>query len=475
MTKACSISLVLLAAGAVLVVGDTTTKNNDDKNGNFEDIMSVRRLVSSPNNHSNNDNKHLRYLKTPKEEYAAGPDGCIFSVPKNRGAVIGTIDVGNNQGDEDQDSPSFRFDSMVVFGDSLSDIGTRKFFPPCNQPSSVTKVYCNNPRTSDGPLLVDYVAAYFHVAPLAVGFPGVAGAPTPVGGSNYARSGAVARNSLGATDTAPHFSDQILNYQVAAGLVPSPVPGFTANLEAPTQRRLHVVWFGSNDVQDAVVTYVKNALSASTPPAITPAQLLGAGFLGIQAQLTALLAMPNVCNVLVVGPIDASLVPSLVLLDPVYKALVNVDILTTTRRYCQDFNDQLESLIATAYAAPFQAKCTSGYKNTNNNHGFGIKFVHTVNLMDAAFPNYPVEDRSRSCNTRFRTSATTCLSTAGPPSFLPIRLDNSDGICTNPVAPNLGLKCDCRGYLFYDEIHLSGEFHQAFFEKVLVESLLQNE
>ncbi|KAL7556449.1 hypothetical protein ACA910_010888 [Epithemia clementina (nom. ined.)] len=392
----------------------------------------------------------------------AGPDGCVFNVPPNRN---GGGKSGGKKGKQHMPSGG-RFDSMVVFGDSLSDIGTRKFFSPCNQPSSVTMVYCNNPRTSDGPLLVDYLAAHFNVGPLQVGFPDEAGAQTPVGGSNFARSGATGRNALAETDTAPHFSEQVQNYKAATGQVT--VPGFHPNLDPPTKRRLHVVWFGSNDVQDAVVTYVNNAVS--TPSSLTPQVLLQAGLAGVQAQLNNLLAMPNVCNMLVLGPFDVSLTPSLNLLGPIYAAAANLEILRFSRAYTESFNDQLQALIATSFVTPFQEKCSD-----NRHHGFGIQFVHTVDFMDVAFPNYSEGDATRSCNARFRTSGSTCLATPGPPFFVPIDIvNNTDGICSNPVAPNLGLECDCRGYLFYDEIHLSSEFHQKFFQSVLVNSLQQN-
>ncbi|KAL7565837.1 hypothetical protein ACA910_007397 [Epithemia clementina (nom. ined.)] len=452
MKTAISVSLLLAAAvaisGVVLVGGTATSLTGDeeidDKN------KSVYRNRSS---NINKINKNLRHLKSAKEKSVVGPRGsCIFDVPTKRRDVKPKKDDGKNKSKNNKEkSPSYRFDSMVAFGDSFTDGGTRAYFPPCLNNNFV---FCNNPRVGDGPLFADYLAAYFNVAPLEVGFTGLPAIKTPPGGSNFARSGAYGRNlnSLfgDSTPSTGHFSDQIENYKAAIGL--NTVPGFKGNLDLPTKRRLHLVWFGSNDNIFALLLRIRGASDAAQKA------VLAAGVAGIKEQFQELYEMDNVCNVLVLGAHDGSRVQAGVLLDPAYKGL---NILNTALEYNVQFNKDLDTMIATDFKEKFHKKCRG------NDRGFGIQFVDAVDIMKEAFPlkKYPRE--APSCNRRNRTSKNECDKAAG--QFLSLvptsNRTESDGLCTNPVYP--GKTCDCSGLLLYDELQMSGEFHKKFFQQVV--------
>ncbi|KAL7559557.1 hypothetical protein ACA910_009958 [Epithemia clementina (nom. ined.)] len=408
---------------------------------------------------------------------------------------------------------------MVVFGDSLSDIGTRQFFPPCQQGSDVTGVHCFRYRTTNGPLLVDYLAAYYNLSPLLqVGFPGVPYATVERGGSNFARSAAVARSPLGAGTDAT-FHSQVRNYKMAMGLQEPPAflaPGFAPNLSPSTPTRLHVVWFGSNDIQDAVVTFINNALLLQNQeqqaaagvegapvqqPPFTPQDLIDAGIQGMMNQLQDLLQLPNVCNVLVLGPIDASIVPSVVMIDAFFNLAFGMNVVQTARDYSEWFNDKLESRIITELMSPFQTKCqpttssSSGGNSQPHHQNFGITFLNTVNMMDTLFVKQPPPSNQKNnqqyfyaepslpCNIRFQTTGAQCSATMAKLSSTlssssssssssrtttaSIPIGHAVVVCPVPVVSNEGLDCDCGGSLFFDEIHPSGEFHQAIFPYVL--------
>ncbi|KAL7565839.1 hypothetical protein ACA910_007399 [Epithemia clementina (nom. ined.)] len=350
---------------------------------------------------------------------------------------------------------------MVAFGDSLTDGGTRAYFPQC---SNNINVFCNNPRVGDGPLLVDYLAANFNVGPLEVGFPGANAANPPElhprGGSNFARSGAFAREPItgipNVDQGTEHFSDQIKNYKAA--IIKK------GDLAPPTKSRLHVVWIGSNDYISALV--FRMLLLTNKIPDISVLRrpsLVSLGVAGIEKQLQELLDMDDVCDVLVLGPTDGSRVPVGVLLDskyPEYKEKYGATIVEDVRSICVDFNQQLDTMIATKFATKFHDKCRE------NNRGFGIQFFKTVELIEEAFSVKKYPRDGASCNTRNRTKKDTCNKANGVFfSLTPNTNPDSDGICNEPVAA--GTSCDCAGFMHYDELQVSGEFHEKLFKEVL--------
>lgn len=348
---------------------------------------------------------------------------------------------------------------MVAMGDSLTDIGTREFFPPCVEDSAVSGVFCDNPRSSDGPLLVDYLVAYYDLPSLKVGFPGVSSGPAvSKGGNNFARASAVARLNLpgGTTNT---LQSQVNNYKVAIGQAQSTtVPGFQPNLKPPTKKTLHALWFGSNDLFEATLAYILSLQPGSSVPRAQAQNIIDAGILGLMNQLEELYKIPNVCNVLVLGPIDGSLEPASVLADSFYSEL---NVLQTTRDYSVFFNNEVGRLINGVLTSKFNSKCTSA--------SFGIKFINTVDLMDRLFrdnPDFP--EPSASCNDRFRTSKAKCLVKGNTESFpfLPLSVDDTDVLCAVPVVPNLDLDCSCDEFLYYDELYASSTFHEMAAEEV---------
>ena len=97
---------------------------------------------------------------------------------------------------------SCSFDSLVVFGDSLSDTGTGLLEFPCNDPS--TGIPCLQ-RTTDGRVFVEYLADLvvpsLNPGGLTIGDPGFeVPDDSPVslvpGGSNFAQRAAYARNPV---------------------------------------------------------------------------------------------------------------------------------------------------------------------------------------------------------------------------------------------------------------------------------------
>ena len=179
---------------------------------------------------------------------------------------------------------SCSFDSLVVFGDSLSDTGTGLLEFPCNDPS--TGIPCLQ-RTTDGRVFVEYLAElvvpFLNPGGLTIGDPGFqVPDDSPVslvpGGSNFAQRAAYARNPV-QDPRDPSLATQVSRYAISIGIQPatgflpptrssiSPVTGYVPqiSLALPTQAgRLHVVEVGANDILEASTVYWTSQMGLST-------------------------------------------------------------------------------------------------------------------------------------------------------------------------------------------------------------------
>lgn len=400
-----------------------------------------------------------------REESVPGPTGCIFDIPESallhqNKAVGKKCKQGKKHKKRQASCGDCHLDSIVSFGNFMSDVGASLLYSPCLDASNVSGPFCNA-RGSNGPLWVDFVAAHYQLGPLKVGFPGVDAPGLKQGGNSFAHDGA--RINTPSVVSGRTFQGQVRNYQVAIGQVKSPiVPNFKPNLNPPTLKTLHTVSFGGGDIQDVGLAFIFNAIGR---PITNPQILLDAAIEGMITQLQVLYEMPQVCNVLVLGTLDFSITPVAQVVNSFYGSVLGVPgILAAFRHFSQVFNNEVEHRINQELLAKFNSKCSLA--------SFGIKFIDTVDMMDRVLVpgNSEFPQPSVGCNERFRTSGQTCLTatkqnTSTP--FLPVSRDNSDVLCLLPVLPNLELACDCDGLVWYDAVRPSTAFHKAIAEEAM--------
>ncbi|MFN3166606.1 MAG: SGNH/GDSL hydrolase family protein [Phycisphaeraceae bacterium] len=127
------------------------------------------------------------------------------------------------------------YTDVVVFGDSLSDVGNTanhwlaglaSFF------GDDTFDAVTNGRFSDGPVWVEHLAA-------KLGLPGSASSRSDSGGDNYAHGGARTGSGTQTLGVIDNLGRQISNY---------------TNANTPSANDLFVVWGGGNDLLDGVGT-----------------------------------------------------------------------------------------------------------------------------------------------------------------------------------------------------------------------------
>jgi outer membrane lipase/esterase len=193
------------------------------------------------------------------------------------------------------DPPPRAFDSVVVFGDSLSDPGNvfaltgqysvRPFVPIPSAPYVIGGLHFTNGET--------WVERLSRRLGSASGAGPALRAPTVY--SNYAFGGARARP--GAPSASPDLGAQVAMYFGDHGAAADP-------------EALHVVWFGANDVRDALEALAVDASGA------TSAGILQAAINSIATNAVALwsagartLLVPNVPNLALTPAIAAQPAP----------------------------------------------------------------------------------------------------------------------------------------------------------------------
>lgn len=134
------------------------------------------------------------------------------------------------------------FTDVVVFGDSLSDVGNTALNPLVQLFGQGSIVSAVNGRFTNGQVWVE---------PLAdkLGLPGSASTRSDAGGDNYAHGGARTGSGTQTLGTIDNLGTQVSSY---------------VNNNTPTGSELFILWGGGNDLLDAAATpqTVRNNMSA---------------------------------------------------------------------------------------------------------------------------------------------------------------------------------------------------------------------
>ena len=366
--------------------------------------------------------------------------GCPIQVPKNKRR-------------RERKNNVCRFDNIISFGDSLADIGLSTFFPDCN--SEQSGIYCGD-RTSNGPLVVDFVAAQYGLGPLTVGGAIIDTQVLPSGGNSFAVAGSRARAVEGA-----HFQPQVQLYRTAIGV--DEVDGFTPNLNVPTMHTLHNTIIGGNDVYDAIFAYILGTgLLGDAGEVPSPISILDAAVAAMAAQLMVLYEMENVCNVVVWGSIDLAETPFFRAMQDFY-APTGVDILGNATEFTEYFNAKLQETTE-GMTDDFAKKCRRS--------PFGILYVDLVALNGKIDLVAEFTEPRAACTNRFISDAATCLASVASNfsvPLVPISTDGSKVLCSAPVLPTEEWDCDCEGFVFFDDYHPSAEYSMLLFNLFLEE------
>jgi len=192
------------------------------------------------------------------------------------------------------DAQAQTFSNVVVFGDSLSDVGYyRGFLAAAGLPPQLVSIM-GRFTTNPGPVWSELLVQHYGFTP----------GPSNAGGTIYAQGGA--RVALTPGITPPGQSERPVSTQITEYLTSS---GGGADPNA-----LFSVWAGANDF------FIQNA--ALQAGQITPAQfqanVLGAATAEIQ-QVGRLFAA-GAQHVIVVGGFDGSFTPAVAALDPATRA-----------------------------------------------------------------------------------------------------------------------------------------------------------
>lgn len=124
------------------------------------------------------------------------------------------------------------FSNVVVFGDSLSDVGNTPNHPIVELFSPQAQPPYFDDRFSNGPVWVEHIAE-------KLGLPGSASTRSDIGGDNYAHGGARTGPGSQTLGTIDNLGLQISDY---------------TNANTPTGSELFVVWGGGNNLLDEAGT-----------------------------------------------------------------------------------------------------------------------------------------------------------------------------------------------------------------------------
>lgn len=448
-------------------------------------VFAIRQSITTDNEQLQLFERQLRVMKRTNEPVVPGPLGCPATIPKNVGelkhnrkANKKTTGVGKEltkhhpgkKGETDDDDGDYhgkkgkkeelrqlfqndkknnnhnscQFDSIVVLGDSLSDIGNLFFSPVCN--TTATGIYCVS-RNSNGALLAEYMAAALNVGPLTVG--------AMPGGNNFAVGGSTSKDVLG----------QVLLYGVATGLFPptaesNSIPIVPASLDPPDAHRIHTITVGGNDVLQALLSRLGTFLGIkSIETSVTPEQALQAATEYFAQIVSTLFSMPGVCNVVAFSPADASFSPLYQETDRFFSSLNFPGTAQKMREYGLLLIELFQGVVEDIQPS-FDAKCR------RLNADFGIAFFNSETISADFSPERMFRIRNTTCNQeRIIVSEKQCLSTAAPlvvPGFplVPLSTDGSRVWCRVPVVPVKD--CQCKGVELFDGQHPTTAYHAAF-------------
>eukprot|EP00584_Thalassiosira_punctigera_P009239 CAMPEP_0172533598 /NCGR_PEP_ID=MMETSP1067-20121228/6237_1 /TAXON_ID=265564 ORGANISM="Thalassiosira punctigera, Strain Tpunct2005C2" /NCGR_SAMPLE_ID=MMETSP1067 /ASSEMBLY_ACC=CAM_ASM_000444 /LENGTH=504 /DNA_ID=CAMNT_0013318251 /DNA_START=70 /DNA_END=1584 /DNA_ORIENTATION=- len=315
--------------------------------------------------------------------------------------------------------------SIVVFGDSVSDIGNANLSLKCQSEG----VFCGD-RNSNGPVAVDFIAKKLCVDLEA----SLVSLHTGVAGNNYAVAGARAFSAT---------SSNIFQAQVSG-------PTGYLNFTTTSHDTLYLIWFGSNDIRDAVVA------GASGGPEAAMAVIVAA--IDAMRKNIQNLIDAGACSFLVLGNFDISFAPfvklsamhtavSLGLSGDSVKAVVEQTV-GSAAALSGVFNMTLEGMVRDLVVPEGEGCLGTKYIDTMS----ATKSVQASDAYKTKFgmfdPNAPATDIV--CNFRF----------ADPETGAPLGK-------VRPVLPEGGIDSECKGFPFYDELHLSTDVYELFTDAIL--------
>jgi hypothetical protein len=325
---------------------------------------------------------------------------------------------------------------LIVFGDSLTDVGNVNKFFPCNLNPVVPDLYCG-PRASNGPLAIDIINEVLGFSPLvASDIPDpVTGSRIPVGGNNYAFASATASTETG--QLANDFATQVQLYRTFLQLSQATA---TPSIDATT---LFYTEFGGNDLIGAF----------NTEDPATVFAFIGNAVKDYIKNVEALVEL-GACSILVGGPPDVGKAP----IAAGFRSAVS----------------ELSTLFTTLLKAAIE-----GVTITNDDDScYGIVFIDIFSIVNEVGDDERFQeefpDPEAVCNNRFMVPCDQCNSVLIQIGFTPIPITPS-GICfcDVPVLPEDEIDFVCEAIPSYDELHPTtryNDFTAEFILKFLEES-----
>jgi len=367
----------------------------------------------------------------------AAPKSSKLSKKLRKSSKKGKSSKSNKKGKSPTTSPTSSLDAitdLVVFGDSLSDNGNSAQYFPC------TDVYCGL-RYSNGHMTAELVSDALGLGPVVPGTkpdPTNLSKPIPSGGNNYAFVGALANSDSSSqpfNEDTNDFATQVGYYVESLEVNQRSTMTDKPSIEAAT---LHFVYFGGNDIFDAI--------GNSDPSAFIAASVAD------MIQNIQFLADMGACSFLVLGPPNAGIAPIIVLNGLVTPATI------LSNMFSKALANSLE-LISITNKDP---KC------------LGIQFFDTFTIGNEIYESdeFKVEfpDREAYCNARFVVPCDACNSVFTEIGLPPIPV-NPNGICNcpGPILPEADMDFVCDGIAFFDEFHTTVAYMKMFLPFILAE------
>jgi hypothetical protein len=370
---------------------------------------------------------------------AVGSFPCAISAPARNGKKHSKWDKSTKKGGKKSKNgkkDKYGLDKqteLVVFGDSLSDVGNVNQFPPCSLTPVIPDLYCG-PRASNGPLAIDLFNEALGFPPLVAnampGPDGTGGSPFPGGGNNFAFAAATASKSTSQND----FFSQVGLY---TGFLQNSQGTATPSISATT---LLYIAIGGNDVIRSILT---------DNPVAFVTEAVAEYIKNVEA-----LVELGACSILVGGPADIGKIP------------VAFDFRMAASELSILFNNLLKAALEGVTIKNDDDSC------------YGIKFFDffaiTNEVLDDKRFQKEFPDPEAKCNDRFVVDCTQCNDVLTQLSAPPVPVTPS-GICNCdvPVLPKDEIDFVCEGIPFYDAYHPTtrfNEFSTEFFLEFLEES-----
>jgi len=332
--------------------------------------------------------------------------------------------------------------NIIMFGDSLVDVGNANN-PLLSDACQQDGIFCGD-RQSNGPLVAEFIADK-----LCIDVTASLDSPIAIGGTgnNFAVSAARA----GFDPDGNIFDTQVTSPQV----------GYLTFLAAAQQtvtpvvppETLFFIWFGGNDVRDALAALANSEAEAGA--------VIAAAITAIRSNIVSLIAA-GACSFLVLGTFNVALAPTVRLTAQAQGTALGLSgaglqafiatVIGAAEQFSRLFNMQLEAML-------------QGITIPDGEGCLGIKFVDTIPLVEDVFASDAYESKfgmfdpnpivtNIVCNFRYNDPLTGNLL---DPNGLPVLAEDE-------------IDFECENFPFYDEIHPATDFYElvanTFLEEV---------